>query len=326
MSLSIAIVQGGPTSEAEVSRASARSVERALIEAGHRVAKFELDASLAESLRTGSFDVVYPVVHGAVGEDGSLQGLLEVLNLPYVGSGVLASALAMHKQMAKIVFAKAGLPIAKEILVTRGTNTAEAAQRVLRELGNKVVVKPCSNGSSFGVALFSNGASADEIAKAIEGACEVDDMILVEEFKQGREVTCGVLDAGGPARAFSPTEIRPPEDKFYDYQAKYGANGAKHLCPAPLGDVLTKRVQELAIAAHRALGCRDLSRADFVVPESGEPTLLEVNTLPGFTDVSLYPEAAQVAGIKMAELCNGFVQAAMGRGPSRRNAGVPLPK
>jgi D-alanine-D-alanine ligase len=328
---SIAIVQGGPASEAEVSRASAASVAKALEQAGHRVVRLELDAFLADSIRTGGYDVVYPVVHGAVGEDGSLQGLLEVLDMPYVGSGVLASALAMNKRTAKILFGEAGLPIAKSIAAKRGVRSAaEEAERAIAELGNKVVVKPCSNGSAIGVARLSGGVSAVEMTRAIEAAWEVDEVALVEVFVQGREVTCGVYELRDPAW-LPPTEVRAPNDAFYTYQARYAAGRSEHLCPAPLGDALTRRVQEVAVAAHRALGCRDLSRVDFVVPEGAgsngvDVTLLEVNTLPGFTDTSLYPEAAKVAGLAMPELCSSFVEAAMRRGPPRRNAALPLPK
>ncbi|MBN9164805.1 MAG: hypothetical protein BGO98_06655 [Myxococcales bacterium 68-20] len=323
---SVAVVQGGPASEAEVSRASAASVARGLEEAGHRVVRLELDAHLADSLRTGGFDVVFPVAHGAVGEDGSLQGLLEVLDLPYVGSGVLASALAMDKRTAKVLFADAGLPIARSIHARRGTRSAAVeAERALRELGDALVVKPCSNGSAIGVARLTGGASAADVAKAISAAWEVDEVALVEVFAPGREVTCGVIDMRDPAW-LPPTEIRAPKDAFYTYQARYAPGRSEHLCPAPLGDALTRRVQEIAVAAHRALGCRDLSRVDFVVPAEGEPTLLEVNTMPGFTETSLYPEAAAIAGIPMPELCSGFVHAAVLRGSSRRNIPLPLPR
>ncbi len=331
---SIAVVQGGPASEAEVSRASAASVARALEEAGHRVVRLELDVYLADSLRTRGFDVVFPVAHGAVGEDGSLQGLLEVLDLPYVGSGVLASALAMNKRTAKVLFAAAGLPIARGIAARRGTRpAANEAERALRELGERLVIKPCSNGSAIGVARFAAGATAAGITNAIEAAWEVDDTALVEVYAPGREVTCGVLDLRDPAW-LPPTEIRAPNDAFYTYQARYAPGRSQHLCPAPLGERLTRRVQEIAVAAHHALGCRDLSRVDFVVPEAGaepgddraEPTLLEVNTMPGFTDTSLYPEAATIAGIPMPELCSGFVRAAVERGPTRRNVALPLPE
>lgn len=323
--LSIAVIQGGPTSEAEVSRASATSVAKALEANGHRAVRFELNAYLADSLRTGGFEVVFPVSHGAVGEDGSLQGLLEVMELPYVGADVLASALAMNKRVAKVLFADAGLPIAKGIAAKRGVRSAAAeAELVLAELGPTVVVKPCSNGSAIGVARFDKGGSAKEIAEAIEAAWGVDETALIEQFATGREVTCGVLDLGHPIRALPPTEIRAPNDAFYTYQARYAPGRSEHLCPAPLGDALVARVQEIALLAHRALGCRDLSRVDFVVGE--EPTLLEVNTMPGFTDTSLYPEAAGIAGIPMPDLCDRLASAAFVRGPTRRNSPLPLPR
>ena len=324
-SLAVAVIQGGPTSEAEVSRASAASVARALENGGHQAIRLELNAFLPETLRTGGFEVVFPVAHGAVGEDGSLQGLLEVLELPYVGSGVLASALAMNKRTAKILFAEAGLPIARGISCLRGARrAAQEAERALKELGNRLVVKPCSNGSAIGVARFDQGTDAAALASAIEAAWAVDEVALVEQFATGREVTCGVYDIGEPMRAFPPTEIRAPNDAFYTYQARYAPGRSEHLCPAPLGDELTLRVQEIAVTAHRVLGCRDLSRVDFVVGD--QPTLLEVNTMPGFTDTSLYPEAAGIYGLSMPSLCDKLVRTAFDRGPTRRNAPLPLPK
>jgi D-alanine-D-alanine ligase len=323
--LGVAIIQGGPTSEAEVSRASAASVARALENGGHHAVRLELNAYLAESLRTGGFEVVFPVAHGAVGEDGSLQGLLEVLELPYVGSSVLASALAMNKRTAKVLFAEAGLPIARGASSKRGVRKAIAeAERVLKDLGHRLVVKPCSNGSAIGVARFADGVSVVDLARAIEAAWEVDEMALIEQFATGREVTCGVFDLGEPAQAFPPTEIQAPNDAFYTYQARYAPGRSKHLCPAPLGDELSLKVQEIAIMAHRVLGCRDLSRVDFVVGDT--PTLLEVNTMPGFTDTSLYPEAAGIMGISMPVLCDRLVSTAFDRGPTKRNAPLPLPK
>ena len=325
MSLSVAVIQGGPSSEAEVSRASAKSVARALEASGHRVVRLELDAFLADSLRTGGFEVVFPVAHGAVGEDGSLQGLLECLDLPYVGSGVLASALAMNKRTAKVLFAEAGLPIARGVSLRRDDAT-RAADHALKELGDKVVVKPCSSGSAIGVARFEGGASAADLAKAIEAAWALDDVVLVEQFASGAEATCGVLDVEA-AKALPPTEILSEKDAFYNYTARYAPGRSKHLCPAPFDAAVTKRVQEVAVAAHRALGCRDLSRVDFVVGDRPENVvLLEVNTMPGFTDTSLYPEAAGVAGIPMPELCNSLARHAKKRGATPRNAAIPLPR
>ena len=326
--LGVAVVQGGPSAEAEVSRASAAGVAKGLTDAGHHVVRLELDAFLAESIRSGGFDVVFPVVHGAVGEDGSLQGLLEVLGVPYVGSGVLASAMAMDKRVARMAFAAEGLPIAKGIAVARGSTTArDAAERARREVGGRVVVKPSSSGSAIGAARFAEDASVEDVARAVEAAWELADAVIVEHFARGREVTCGVLDVG-EARALPPTEIKAPSDAFYTYEARYAPGRSVHFCPAPLGDALVARVQEVALVAHRALGCRDLSRVDFIVGDDGSDvvTLLEVNTLPGFTATSLYPEAAAVSGIPMPELVAHLVRHAHQRGPTRRSTPRPLPR
>jgi len=324
--LSVAVVQGGPSTEAEVSRASARGVARALEEAGHHVVRLELDPFLSESLRTGGYDVAFPVVHGAVGEDGALQGLLEVLELPYVGSDVLASALAMHKRVARIVLQHAGLPVAKGIAVERG-GARSAAERVLRELGTPLVVKPSSHGSAIGVELLEGGASLDDVARAIEAVWTLDDFAVVEHFARGREVTCGVLERTRP-EALPPTEILSPRDPFYTYQARYTPGRSVHICPVELPTALVSRIQQVAVAAHVALGCRDLSRVDFIVGDGAASdvlTLLEVNTLPGMTATSLYPEAAAIHGLPMPLWCDALVVRAHARGPTRRLKALPLP-
>jgi D-alanine-D-alanine ligase len=326
--LSIAVVQGGPSPEAEVSRASATGIAAALAEVGHHTVRLELGAFLPESLRTGGYDVVFPAVHGAVGEDGSLQGLLEVLDLPYVGSGVLASALAMDKRHARVAFAAAGLPVAKGTVALRGHEAARAAAtRALREVSPRLVVKPSTGGSAIGVARFDEGASEGDVARAIEAAWDLSEGAVLEHFARGREVTCGVVDLGAPS-ALPPTEISSPHDPFYTYEAKYAPGRSHHACPAPLGPELTRRVQAVAVAAHVALGCRDLSRVDFIVGDVGDPsavTLLEVNTLPGFTATSLFPEAAAVAGTALPKLVDQLVRAAHARGPTRRFSPRALP-
>lgn len=324
--LSVAVVQGGPSSEAEVSRASALGVARALVESGHSVVRLELDAFLAESLRTGGYDVVFPAVHGAVGEDGSLQGLLEVLDLPYVGSDVLASALAMHKRVARILFQQAGLPVAKGFVAGRG-DARVVAEQARRDVGQRLVVKPSAHGSAIGVTRLEEDAPAQDVARALESAWAIDDYAVIEHFARGREVTCGVLERDR-VEALSPTEVLSPSDPFYTYEARYTKGRSRHVCPADLAAEVTARVQRIALAAHAALGCRDLSRVDFVVGDDGNPnavTLLEVNTLPGMTATSLYPEAAAAGGVSMPALCGALVTRAHARGPRRRIEARRLP-
>jgi D-alanine-D-alanine ligase len=334
--LRVAVVQGGPSNEAEVSRASAKGVAAALEEAGHAAVCLELDARLAEALRTGGFDVVFPITHGAVGEDGSLQGLLEVLSLAYVGSGVLASALAMDKGVARRVLASHGLPVARGVEVARPSGPSDpakaraAAERARAELGARVVVKPSSGGSAIGVGRFDEKAPIEEIARAVGTAWEMGASVLVEHFARGREVTCAVLDAAahGPAVAFPPTEIVSPGDAFYTYEAKYAPGRSVHTCPARLEPAAFESVQRIALLAHGVLGCRDLSRVDFIVGDDDDAqaiTLLEVNTLPGMTATSLYPEAALVAGLPFPTLCDLLVRTARDRGPTPRVAARPLP-
>jgi D-alanine-D-alanine ligase len=327
MSLAVAVIQGGPSTEAEVSRSSAKGVATALQEAGHRVVRLELDVFLSESLRTGGFDVAFPVVHGAVGEDGSLQGLLEVLDLPYVGSGVLASALAMHKRVARVLFEREQLPVAAGLALPRG-DPRTAAERARREIGARLVVKPSAHGSAIGVTRLEATASLDEVAAALEIVWKMDDTAIVEHFTRGREITCGVLHLER-AEALPPTEILSPRDPFYTYEARYAPGRSVHVCPAKLPAAVIARVQEVAVAAHLALACRDLSRVDFIVGDEGEPdrvTLLEVNTLPGMTATSLYPEAAGVAGMPMPRLCDALVTRAHKRGPTPRLEALPLPQ
>lgn len=326
--LRVAVIAGGPSSEAEVSRSSARAVARGLEQAGHLVRTLELDETLPQSLANSGVDVVFPVAHGAVGEDGSLQGLLEVLRLPYVGSGVLASALAMNKSVARQVFAAHELPVARGMTVARGDGLALARQ-VLQALGASLFVKPASGGSAIGVTRLEKDATAEATAKALETAWAFDEVAVVEQFAQGREVSCGVLDVGGePMAALPATEIIVDRFAFYTFEAKYGQGASVHRCPAFVTPGLMQRIQAVAMGAHRALGCRDLSRVDMIVGDGSDAstiTLLEVNTLPGFTPTSLFPEAAAVAQIPFEDLVHRLVASAYDRGAPHRNAPLPLP-
>ncbi len=338
--LRIAVVQGGPSSEAEVSRVSAAGVAAALVRKGHDVTRLELDEKLPANLVAAPYEVVFPVVHGAVGEDGCLQGLLELLRLPYVGAGVLASALANDKVQAKVAFRAAGLPVAEEIVLSRSRaeqpldhdgSIPMLAERAVAALGTSIVCKPATQGSGLGVTLLPDlsGAGDARLINALEKAFILDEAVLVERFHRGREVTCGVLHLHGEApRALPPTEIRAKAAEWYDFQSRYGSGGSEHLCPAPLHPAVTARVQEVAVAAHRALGVRDLCRCDFVVgpgDADAEVILLEVNTIPGMTPTSLFPEAAGIAGTNFEELCDVLARSAKRRGVRRVNAAEPFP-
>jgi D-alanine-D-alanine ligase len=302
----IAVVCGGPSAEAEVSRSSGRCVAEALRTTFENVTTLELDAHVGERLRGGGYDVVFPVLHGPPGEDGSFQGLLEILDIPYVGSGVLASATAMNKVFAKHAFRAFGLPVAREVVVTRAVSIDDAVERVIAELGTSVVVKPIGQGSAVGVLFGSDAASIEE---AIRHAWTYDDYVLIEQRIVGREVTCGILERDG-IETLPVVEVRTPGDSWYDYEHRYTVGLSEHLIPAPIDPTQYRRVEEIARTAHIALGCRDLSRADFVVPETGDPVLLEVNTLPGMTPTSLYPDAARAAGISFEELVAHLVRRA----------------
>ena len=318
----VAVATGGPSAEAEVSRASAEGVVRALTAAGYAASAIEVGPRLASELEIAGFEVVFPVTHGGPGEDGSLQGLLEIMELPYVGSGVLASAVAMDKPSAKAMFERHGLPVLDDWVVGAAEAARAQAASALDRLGPSVVVKPSAGGSAIGVTILRETSEAELIAH-VESALVSGAPVLVEPFVSGLEVTCGVLEWRGRAHALPPTEIVAKAADFYDFTSKYASGGSEHRCPAPLAEDVSRRVQELAVAAHLAIGARDLSRVDFiVVPARGIDgiTLLEINTLPGMTKTSLFPEAAAVAGIGFSELCAGLVE----RAATRERAEPPV--
>ena len=322
----VAIIAGGPSSEAAVSRVSASAVQAALATAGHAPVVLELDGTLPSRLLALAPEVAFPVAHGPVGEDGCLQGLLEVLDLRYVGCDVRASALAASKPHAKVHFSAAGLPVAPQVLVSRCDDLAAAAHRARDELGASVVVKPASGGSAIGVSRIAPTNGLDRLVEALATALRVDDSVLVERFFAGHEVTCGVLDVDdtGP-QALPPTLITSHAAEWYDFTSRYAKGGSSHQCPAPYDASLLQRIQRIAVAGFRALGARDLGRLDFVVGSDGSVTLLELNTLPGMTATSLYPEAASVAGIPFPELCHRLVARALSRPLRQAPDVVPMP-
>jgi D-alanine-D-alanine ligase len=333
MSFEVAVIAGGPSAEAAVSQRSAAAVQKGLVAAGHRVTPLALDSELPRALASQRFDAVFPVTHGPLGEDGCLQGLLEVLGLPYVGSGVLASALAMSKPHAKAHFRAAELPVARERTLHAGHRELDLereAALIRRELGRAVIVKPASGGSAIGVGRITEDASDAEFARAVEAAFAVDPCVLVEAFMPGLEVTCGVLetdpDGASSPVPLPPTLIRSKAADWYDFTSRYATGGSEHECPAPFDRALIERIQSVAVGAFRALGARDLARMDFVVnPERGALILLEANSLPGMTATSLFPEAASIAGRSFPELCDLLVRRAASRKRAPAPAVVPMP-
>ena len=310
---SVAVLMGGTSAERAVSLNTGSQVAGALEQRGHRVTCFDTaDLGFIERLRAGAFDVAFISVHGRGGEDGTIQGLLEILGVPYVGSGVLASALAMDKVASKAIFQEAaGLKTPASVALRAGAGYDTAA--IAAQLGSKVVVKPVREGSSVGMSIV-HGES--ELAPAIELAFRHDDVVLVEAFVAGAEVTVGVI--GNDNLMALPTLEVVPEHEFYDYESKYLPGMSRHLVPAELAgtpedekDAVRIECQRVAIAAHRALGCRGMSRADVIVTREGEIYLLEVNTIPGMTSTSLLPDAARAAGIEFPQLCERLVELAL---------------
>jgi D-alanine-D-alanine ligase len=295
----VAVLMGGWSSERPVSLSSGTACAEALEEAGFTVTRIDVARNIAEVLADLRPDVAFNALHGPYGEDGTIQGVLEILEIPYTHSGVLASALAMNKHKAKSVAAAAGIPVAPHEIVTRG-RAAES-----HVMPPPYVVKPIAEGSSFGV-LIVRAEQAHPPQSLAAGEWTFGEEVMVERYVAGRELTCAVMGD----QALDVTEIVPIGHGFYDYDAKYVAGGSKHLVPAPLKDFVYQNIRSLALEAHRAIGCRGVSRSDFRYDENGTGELiwLEVNTQPGMTRTSLVPELAAHAGLSFPELVTWMVE------------------
>ena len=320
MTLRIAVLRGGYSREAEVSAKSAREVSAGLVAAGHTVEIIDLGEGLTRNLLEFAPDVVFPALHGAPGEDGTVQGYLEMLGFPYVGAGVHGSATAMDKSLAKAVFQRFGLPIAPDVVVTADQEITAAVEAIKKKLGLRVAVKPLAQGSALGVHLLPNGG---DIAAAITSCRAVGGDVLVEPFVMGREMTVGVLDLfDDPIRSLPVIEIRTASDEWYDFTNRYTVGKSEHIIPAALPPQVSTRMGEIAIKAHQALGLHDLSRADLIVTETDEIYLLEINTLPGMTPTSLFPDGARAIGYDFPKLMDALVHSAISRARStRKNLG-----
>jgi len=297
----VAVLLGGFSSERPVSLSSGNACAEALEGAGYRVTRVDVGRDVSAVLAGLKPDVAFNALHGPFGEDGTIQGVLEYLEIPYTHSGVLASALAMHKELAKRVARAVGIPVAESRVVNRFSVVNKHPMRP------PYVVKPVSEGSSFGVVIVKEDQShPPQIISST--AWEYGETVMVERYIAGRELTCAVMGNF----ALGVTEIIPVGHSFYDYDSKYVAGGSKHECPAKISPNIYQKIQTLALKAHQAIGCRGVSRSDFRYDdrrsENGELIWLEVNTQPGMTPTSLVPEIAAQAGHSFGDLVSWMVE------------------
>lgn len=304
-STTVALLLGGRSGERAISLASGKAVAKGLREEGFNVIEIDAgDADYFTPLKNSNADVVFICLHGKGGEDGCVQGVCEQMNLPYTGSGVLASALAMDKARSKTFYIASGLPTPHSVTVERKEKID--LDMIVAAVGEMSVVKPVTEGSALGVTIVHNPT---ELSKAIEHALEIDTLALIERFVEGVEVTVAVM-GNDQLEAFPVIEI-VPSNEFYDFEAKYAPGGSQHICPARIPDELAQSCQRISIAAHKTLGCRGFSRSDLIVDASGTAWLLETNTIPGMTSTSLLPDAALAVGIGFNKLCRLMVELAL---------------
>jgi D-alanine-D-alanine ligase len=298
MTKHVAVLVGGWSAERDVSLRSGKACADALVRVGYRVTPIDVGRDIAAALTAAKPDVALNVLHGRPGEDGTLQGVLEILGIPYSHSGVMASAVAMHKGYAKSIFRAAGIPVAEDIVISR----LEAAKRHL--MPPPYVIKPMAEGSSVGVFIVTED-HAHPPQELHRDDWAFGEEILIERYIPGKELTCAVIGD----RALDVIDI-VPATAFYDYEAKYAAGGSRHVLPAQILPNVYQEVRRLTLAAHEALGCRGVSRADFRYDDRGTGALvcLEINTQPGMTETSLVPELAAHAGITFDELVKWMVE------------------
>jgi D-alanine-D-alanine ligase len=292
-----------------VSLRSGEQVVGALRGLGHDVHSVDLDLNTWELLRDGRFDCVFNALHGRLGEDGTVQGMLELLGLPYTGSGILASALCMDKSRSSKVMAGAGLhvPEFEELEIKEGVQ-AELVERLVRRFGLPLVVKPVREGSTIGLTIAKH---EDAVASGLVLGARYDRRVLVQRFASGTEITVGVLAT--PDVQVLPTLEIVSDNPVYDYDAKYTAGKSHHIIPARIPEAARDAASDAARRAFIELGCSGMARVDMIVDAAGTPWLLEVNTVPGLTALSLLPDAARAAGIGFEELCRRLVDHAIGR-------------
>ena len=306
--LTLALIAGGKSAERDVSLKSGEQVYQALNKAKYDIRRYDPRDDLERLVRDApDLDVALVIMHGRGGEDGTLQGMLDLLEIPYQGSGVLGSALGMNKELSKLLYQQAGLQVSRALFFTQ--EEAPDPREIEARLGLPVVIKPVNEGSSIGV---TKARTLEELQKGLDAAFPYDHRILVEEFLEGVEITGGVL-GNAKLTALPLVEIIPSDQyDFFDYEAKYKPGASTEICPARVSPEITQKAQEVAVTAHRALHCRGYSRTDMIVRD-GEIYVLETNTIPGMTGTSLFPQAAQARGLEFPQLLDTLIELALER-------------
>ncbi len=309
----VAVLKGGRSLERQVSLRSGARVEDALGRLGHEVVSIDAGHDLIRRLREADPDLAFIAMHGRDGEDGTVQELLEIIGIPYTGSGVLACGRAMDKVLAKHLMLEAGIPtpefFAFNETAFRELGAADALGEIEERLAFPIVVKPSSQGSALGVRF---ARSAADVPAAIVAAFSYDSRVLLERHVDGRDLAVSILD-GEPLPV---VEAVPHDDEFYDFEARYEIGRTDFVCPAELPDGLTEAAQELALRTYRLLGCTAFARVDLMLDAGGELTVLEANPIPGLTDTSLLPQAADAAGISFDSLIGRILELALERQPA----------
>jgi D-alanine-D-alanine ligase len=301
--LRIALLSGGWSGEREISLKSGEAVYVALDKEKYDVTRYDPRDDLFDLMRQKeSIDIAFILLHGKFGEDGCIQAFLDLMGISFVGSGVLPSALALNKKVAKQLYRSSGLNVVDDVIVNKGREYP--IDQIMETLGPSTVVKPVAEGSSLGMSICH---TKEELSRGLQAAFQYDEEVLVERYVKGREVTCAVL-GNKDLEALPLVEIIPnPEYAFFDYEAKYKPGATKEVCPAPLPEEQTEKAQSFAKRAHMALGCRVWSRTDMII-QGEDVYVLETNTIPGMTETSLVPLAAKTAGLSLSELLDRLIE------------------
>ncbi|MDD2553552.1 MAG: D-alanine--D-alanine ligase [Desulfotomaculaceae bacterium] len=310
MALKIGVLMGGRSSERDVSLRTGAAIYNALQANGYSAVKIDVGFDVVERIKSAGIDLAFLALHGRYGEDGAIQGMLEMLDIPYTGSGILASALAMDKIATKKMLLFAGLPTPRFLTISKleamAAGLEKISEQVLQEMGLPLVVKAPTQGSTIGISFVRQ---RDELAEAFALAFNYDPAAMVEQFIEGVELTASVLGNDAPV-ALPLIEIVSATG-VYDYDAKYTTGMSEHIIPPRISVGEQNKIKDLAIRAYKAIGCRGLARVDFILAQSGSPYILEINTIPGMTATSLFPDAAKAAGIEFQDLIERLIRLAL---------------